>query len=111
MWKMVIGVLAVAVLASTAPAEAHCRLWHPGHCVKAAMETRLLADAKRALLDAGLTEAEVAGLTVQDIDAQPGAIAIKSRVVYVSNDGLRTLTDWIAIRGTEPGLSSAPSNP
>ena len=48
-----------------------------------------LSSESASLLDAGLTATEVAGLTVQDFDADTGAITVKNQVIYLPNDRLR----------------------
>lgn len=56
----------------------------------------------------GLRRAEVCKLTIGDYDSETGALRIegkgnKQRLCYVSDSAADALTDWLNVRGTEPG--------
>jgi site-specific recombinase XerD len=57
---------------------------------------------------AGLRRAEVATLQTGDMDAETGSLAVrgkggKERLVYLANGAAAAMTDWLAVRGAEPG--------
>lgn len=69
-----------------------------------------------ALLRAGgLRRAEVCALTLADFNADAGTLAIhgkgnKEREIPIHNGTLDALSDWLAIRGNEPGQIFTPIN-
>lgn len=64
---------------------------------------------------AGLRRAEVPALDLADFDPESGRLVIrgkgrKERTAYLTNGALAALTDWLAVRGSEPGPLFVPIN-
>jgi len=68
------------------------------------------------LYTAGLRRAEVVGLELADVDAEPNKLTIrggkgrKDRTTYVASGAREALLDWMALRGAEPGPLFTPVN-
>jgi site-specific recombinase XerD len=63
----------------------------------------------------GLRRAELCALTLADFNAADGSLSVigkrsKQRLAYVTGGALEALTDWLAVRGTEPGPLFCPVN-
>ncbi len=64
----------------------------------------------------GLRRSEAVGLDLSDYLPETGALTVrggkgrKDRIVYASNGSADALTDWISIRGSEPGALFHPVN-
>ncbi len=60
------------------------------------------------LYGAGLRRSEVAGLTLEDLDADSGALVVRGkgnqeRTAYLAGGALAAVKDWLATRGDDPG--------
>jgi integrase/recombinase XerD len=64
----------------------------------------------------GLRREEVVSLDLSDYDPESGALTVrhgkrnKARVTYLTNGAMRAMSDWLAIRGAEPGALFWPIN-
>jgi len=69
-----------------------------------------------AMYPAGLRREEVAGLDLSDYDPVTGALTVrhgkrnKARITYLVNGAKHAMSDWLAIRGSEPGPLFWPIN-
>jgi integrase len=69
-----------------------------------------------ALYAGGLRRSEAAGLDLSDYSPDTGALTVRSgkgrkdRIVYAANGSVDALSDWLAIRGAEPGPLFVPVN-
>lgn len=64
---------------------------------------------------AGLRRAEVVALDLADYNQETGALKVrgkrrKERLAYLVNGAARAMTDWLAIRGDDPGALLHPIN-
>jgi len=68
------------------------------------------------LYGAGIRRSEAAALTLEDFDAETGALVIragkgrKDRIVYATNGSHEALAAWLELRGDTPGALFCPVN-
>ncbi len=60
------------------------------------------------LYGAGLRRSEVAGLRLEDLDAESGALVVRGkgnqeRTAYLAGGALAAIRDWLTVRGDDPG--------
>lgn len=64
----------------------------------------------------GMRRAELVSLTLADLDCQTGSIQVrrgkggKQRLVYLNDEALALVQEWLVVRGTAPGALICPVN-
>ena len=81
------------------------------HTAAGARDAAIIA----ALYIGGLRRSEIPGLELADYNTETGELVVrgkgnKERIVYVNNGAGEALSDWLAVRGPEPGPLFLPVN-